>query len=66
DHLIPGKGKINFLELAKILKDISYQGVFTMEVLGDLKGQDPYKVLRAMYTSAQEILGSLAEIGENK
>jgi sugar phosphate isomerase/epimerase len=56
DHLIPGKGKINFPELARILKEVSYQGVFTMEVLGDLKGQDPYKVLRAMYSSAEEIL----------
>lgn len=56
DHLLPGKGKINFRELVKILKEISYEGVFMMEVLGDIKGQDPYKVLRSMYSAAQEIL----------
>lgn len=58
EHLIPGEGKINFIEIVKILKEIPYEGVFILEVLGDIQGKDPYKLLRSIYSSAEKILAS--------
>ncbi|MFH1784311.1 MAG: sugar phosphate isomerase/epimerase [bacterium] len=55
DHLTPGEGKINWSDMINTLKDISYNGVFMMEVIKNIEGQDPYRILREMYTKALDI-----------
>ncbi len=58
DHLIPGKGKIKWVEIIKMLKEISYNDVFMLEILENIEGQDIYKTLRSIYSNVQKILAS--------
>lgn len=46
DHLIPGEGIIDFVKIARKLKDIPYQGVFMLEVLGENINRTPEEVLK--------------------
>ncbi len=56
DHLIPGEGMLDFVKIAKKLKEINYGGVFTLEVLGEAVKRKPEEVLKASKQIALKIM----------
>jgi len=56
DHLIPGEGMLDFVKIAKKLKEINYGGVFTLEILGEAVKRKPEEVLKAAKQIALKIM----------
>lgn len=56
DHLIPGEGIIDFVKIVKKLNEILFQGVFTLEILGENVNRTPEDVLKTTKTVALKIL----------
>jgi len=56
DHLIPGEGMLDFVKIARKLKEINYKGVFTLEVLGEAVKRKPEEVLKASKQIALKIM----------
>jgi sugar phosphate isomerase/epimerase len=56
DHVIPGHGFVDFVEIKDALKEINYQGVITLELMIDNDIiKDVSKFLSKAYTLAKEI-----------
>ncbi len=56
DHLIPGEGMLDFVKIARKLKEINYGGVFTLEVLGEAIKRKPEEVLKVSRQIALKIM----------
>ncbi|MBI5555927.1 MAG: sugar phosphate isomerase/epimerase [Elusimicrobia bacterium] len=56
DHLIPGEGTLDFVKIARKLKEINYGGVFTLEILGEAVKRKPEEVLKAARQIALKIM----------
>jgi sugar phosphate isomerase/epimerase len=56
DHLIPGEGMLDFVKIAKKLKEVQFNGVFLQEILGEAVNRKPEEVLKVSRQMAQKIL----------
>lgn len=56
DHLIPGEGILDFVSIARKLKEIKFRGVFLLEILGEAVHRKPEEVLKSTRAQAHRIL----------